>query len=111
MSIIVNGKYIELKPTPHSQLVYFKKISDDQKQPDRPLRVKLKILEPAPQNAELNLADSYENLLHSMDFSDITIETQTGSIKCHRAIMASRSTVFKERILFLIYKIIICIYF
>ena len=78
--------------------VYFEKISNNQKQflSDGKLTILCTIHKPGPPKDESNLADSLEILLHSMDFADIEIKTSNGSIMAHKAILASRSIVFKE---------------
>ena len=63
--------------------------------PGGSLTICLEVIKPGPQNAVSCLSGDLENSMEDSQFSDCLIETSNLTIKCHKFMLASRSSVFK----------------
>ena len=63
--------------------------------PGGTLTICLEVIKPGPQNAVSCLSGDLENSMEDSQFSDCLIETSNLTIKCHKFMLASRSSVFK----------------
>ena len=64
--------------------------------PGGTLTICLEVIKPGPQSAVSCLSGDLENCIKDSQFSDCLIETSNLTIKCHKFMLASRSSVFKE---------------
>jgi len=63
--------------------------------PGGTLTICLEVIKPGPQSSVSCLAKDLEDIMNDREFADCEIQTSEGTIKCHKVILAKRSSVFK----------------